>query len=84
MFELETRLNSYSSQYLTYLFDVPTAMQRSQGLNYMQTGQPAPDTLIDFRSDYFVVSQNFIVPSLLPDTINFESGEMSSDVISQL
>ena len=84
MFELETRLKSCNSQYFTYLLEVPTAIQRSQGLNDMQTGYPEPDTLIDFIKRYVVVSQNLIVPSLLPDTIIFQSGEMSRHVMSQV
>ena len=47
-----------------------------------QIGCPAAGILIDLSNLLAHVSQNLIVPSLLPDTINFESGEMSSDVTS--
>jgi len=49
-----------------------------------QTGCAAAGIFIDFNIPCFVVSQNFTVPSLLPDTTILESGEMSSAVISEL
>ena len=57
-------------------------MQKSHGLNIKQTGWAAAGILIDLSSLLAHVSQNFTVPSLLPDTTIFESGEMSRDVIS--
>ena len=57
-------------------------MQKSHGLNIKQTGWAAAGILIDLSSLLAHVSQNFTVPSLLPDTIILESGEMSRDVIS--
>ena len=79
--EVETNVYPSNSKYLTYLLDVPTAIQKSHGLKARQIGWPAAGILIDLSSLLAQVSQNFTVPSLLPETINFESGEMSSDVI---
>ena len=80
--DVETNVYPSNSKYLTYLLDVPTAIQKSHGLKARQIGCPAAGILIDLSSLFAQVSQNLTVPSLLPDTINFESGEMSSDVIS--
>ena len=80
--DVETNVYPSNSKYLTCLLDVPTAIQKSHGLKARQIGCPAAGILIDLSSLFAQVSQNLTVPSLLPDTINFESGEMSSDVTS--
>ena len=80
--DVETSVYPSNSKYLTYLLEVPTAIQKSHGLKARQIGCPAAGILIDLSSLLAQVSQNFTVPSLLPETTTRESGDISSDVIS--
>ena len=82
MVVLDTSLYSSSSQYLTHLLEVPTAIARSHGLNSRQTGCAAAEIFKECNILCILRSQNLTVPSLLPLTAILESGEMSRHVIS--